>query len=58
VERDPESRKPWIPASAGMTGRGRKMGQADLSRQHVEEPLAFEARVVQLKNLENKEGGL
>ncbi len=32
----------WIPASAGMTGKTRRMGKVDFSI----EPLAFEVRVV------------
>ena len=37
----------WIPACAGMTGKEREWVTSTSSRQYVEEPLAFKARVVQ-----------
>jgi len=45
VKRDPESRKPWIPAFAGMTSKGSEP-KVDFESTHYFKPLAFKARVV------------
>ena len=45
VRRDPESRKPWIPASAGMTSKGNQP-EVDFESTHYFKPLAFKERVV------------